>query len=101
MERKMTATPTTTQKPGLFGVCSGIAEDFGGFDPEYLRAAFVIAMLANAYYVVGAYCALAVVVAVSRWAVPSVRKAKRAKPALVAETPAATQAAEFEYAQAA
>lgn len=61
-------------KPGLLGVCRAISEDFG-FNPEWLRAALVIAMLFAAGSVIVAYLAMGLVVALSRWLVPNRRRA--------------------------
>jgi phage shock protein PspC (stress-responsive transcriptional regulator) len=53
----------------VLGVCEGIGEDLG-FNPVYLRVAFAAGIFFAPLAVIGAYFALGVVVAASRWAFP-------------------------------
>lgn len=90
------STPSPAPKPNLFtrgdtlfGVCQGLGEDLG-FNPNWLRVAFAVLLLANPTMVVGTYVALAVVVFVSRviapdrrWALPTVTLPKLRLPRLL------------------
>jgi phage shock protein C len=107
MEPMMTDAVTTTEiarkaapKPGLFGICAAIGEDFG-FNPEYLRATLVFALLWNAAYVLAGYAAVGVVVAISRWLVPSARKTKKSAEIVPLDQATHTDAPAIAYARAA
>lgn len=64
-----------TRSDTLFGVCEALGEDFG-FHANFLRVPFAVGLLWNPWVVIGAYLALGVVVALSRWFVPSRQAAK-------------------------
>jgi phage shock protein PspC (stress-responsive transcriptional regulator) len=53
----------------ILGVCEAIGQDFG-FNPNWLRIAFCAPIYWNPAIVVGAYLALGVLVAVTRYAFP-------------------------------
>ena len=63
----------------VLGVCEGIGEDLG-FNPLWLRIAFASGIFFAPLAVVGAYLALGLVVAGSRWAFPVVAAAPSAAP---------------------
>ena len=58
----------------VLGVCEGIGEDLG-FNPLWLRIAFASGIFFAPLAVIGAYLALGLVVAGSRWAFPVVAAA--------------------------
>jgi phage shock protein PspC (stress-responsive transcriptional regulator) len=72
----------------LFGVCAGLAEDFG-VNPLWLRLVFAVALLWNPAVVVGVYAAAGVLVLASRLAFP---EPKLAAPAAAAAAEAAPSA---------
>ena len=76
-EKKMQSSDSNlfTRSDTLFGVCEGLGEDFG-FHPNFLRVPFAIGLLWNPWVVIGTYLALGLVVALSRWLVPSRRSSK-------------------------
>lgn len=53
----------------ILGVCQALGEDFG-FNPNWLRIAFAAAIYWNPALVIGAYLALGLVVAATRYLVP-------------------------------
>jgi phage shock protein PspC (stress-responsive transcriptional regulator) len=71
----------------LLGVCFAIGQDFG-FNPTYLRLCFAALLFWSTLAAVGAYMALGVVVAITRWIAP--------EPVPAAEEEA-EPAEEFEY----
>ena len=64
-----------TRSDTLFGVCEAIGQDFG-FHANLLRVPFAVGLLWNPWVMIGAYLVLGLVVALSRWLVPSRRPAK-------------------------
>ena len=56
----------------FFGVCHALGEDFG-FHPNWLRLAFALALFWNPLAAVGAYAAVGLVIAATRWLVPNPR----------------------------
>jgi phage shock protein PspC (stress-responsive transcriptional regulator) len=68
----------------LFGVCEALGTDFG-ISPNWLRIAFAAAVIYNLEYAIGAYLAVGLVVAITRFFYPSPRPAAVA-PAGPAET---------------
>ena len=67
----------------ILGVCEAIGQDFG-FNPTSLRVAFVAPIYWNPALIVGAYLALGLVVAATRFAFPDRKRAPAAAaPALV------------------
>jgi phage shock protein C len=67
----------------FLGVCQAIGDDFG-FSPDWLRVLFGAGVLYSPLAAIAAYCALGVVVALSRIIAPNQRIAP-APPQLVAE----------------
>ncbi len=69
----MTATPNQTnlmlRNDTILGVCEAIGQDFG-INPNWLRVAFCVPIYWNPMLVVGAYLALGLVVAATRFAFP-------------------------------
>jgi phage shock protein PspC (stress-responsive transcriptional regulator) len=59
-----------TRDDTFLGVCEGIGQDLG-FNPNYLRVALGVLILWNPTVVLGAYLALGLLVAVTRWIYPS------------------------------
>ena len=53
----------------ILGVCEAIGQDFG-FNPNWLRLAFCAPIYWNPMLVIGAYLALGVLVAATRYAFP-------------------------------
>ena len=68
----------------VLGVCEGIGEDLG-FNPLWLRIAFASGIFFAPMLVIGAYLALGVIVAGSRWAFPVVAAATPAAAASLIE----------------
>lgn len=58
----------------FLGVCEAIGQDFG-FNPNWLRVAFALALLPSPTITLGVYLGLAAIVAVSRFAFPARTKA--------------------------
>jgi phage shock protein C len=90
----------TAQTPNLafrndtiLGVCEAIGQDFG-FNPNWLRLAFCAPIYWNPALVIGAYLALGVLVAATRYAFPdrTVGVVEGDKPAT--QAPAATEIVE-------
>ena len=70
----MTAQATTNlvlRNDTILGVCEAIGQDFG-FNPNWLRIAFCVPIYLNPVAVIGAYLALGVMVAATRYAFPDV-----------------------------
>ncbi len=86
----------------LFGVCQAIGDDFG-FNPLVLRVAFALPLFWNPMAAIGAYLALGLLVALTRWMVPNPVPAAspQANEAAEAAPVAAEQEAEPELALAA
>lgn len=62
-------TPLPLRNDTILGICEAIGEDFG-FNPLWLRLAFVAPLFAAPMLTIAAYLALGVVVAASRYLVP-------------------------------
>ncbi len=58
----------------LLGVCEALGEDLG-FNPVFLRLAFAVGLFLNPVAVLGAYAALGVLVAFTRFVAPDPRSA--------------------------
>ena len=69
----------------IFGVCEALGQDFG-INPTWLRVAFCLPVFWNPLLVIGAYCALGVLVAALRFTLPDRKVAivEGSKPATVA-----------------
>ena len=63
----------------LLGVCFALGEDFG-FNPVYLRVPLAAVVLWSLPAALGAYAALGVLVAVSRWLAPNPAPSRTAEP---------------------
>ncbi len=68
----------------IFGVCEAIGQDFG-FNPNWLRIAFCAPVFWNPAFVIGAYLALGIVVAATRFAFPDRHAEAPAAPAQLVE----------------
>lgn len=79
-----------TRHDTFFGVCQAIGDDFG-FNPNYLRVLFGVAILWNPTAVFVTYLALGVVAMVSRWLFPTRPATRPAKAAPVLVTAATAQ----------
>ncbi len=87
----MTAQASTNlflRNDTILGVCEAIGQDFG-FNPNWLRVAFCVPIYWNPAVVVGAYLALGLVVAVTRFAIPDRKAQAQAAPAPLVEVEAA------------
>jgi len=62
-------TPLPLRNDTLLGVCEAIGQDFG-FNPLWLRLAFIPPMFFSATYTIAAYLALGAVVATTRYFAP-------------------------------
>ena len=67
--RFLDQTNLFTRDDTFFGVCHALGEDFG-FHPNWLRLAFALALFWNPLAAVGAYAAVGLVIAATRWLVP-------------------------------
>jgi len=65
-----TQTPLPLRNDTILGVCEAIGQDFG-FNPLWLRLAFIPPMFFSATLTIAAYLALGVVVAASRYFAPN------------------------------
>ena len=69
----MTAQASTTnlllRNDTILGVCEALGQDFG-INPTWLRAAFCVPIFWNPLLVIGAYLALGLVIAGTRFAFP-------------------------------
>lgn len=79
----------------ILGACEGIGQDFG-FNPNWLRVVFAGAFYWNPPAVIGAYVALAALVAISRLLFP-VPRAAAVDPVAPAGTLAAAVSANSEH----
>ena len=70
----MQSTNLFLRNDTIFGVCEAIGQDFG-FNSNWLRLAFCAPIFWNPGLVVGAYAALGLVVAITRFAFPDRRVA--------------------------
>ena len=77
-------TPLPLRNDTLLGVCEAIGQDFG-FNPLWLRLAFIPPMFFSASLTIGAYLALGVVVAASRYFAPSKPASEQVVEATAAE----------------
>jgi phage shock protein C len=68
----------------ILGVCEAIGQDFG-INPTWLRVAFCAPVFWNPAAVIGAYLALGLVVAATRYAFPDRHDAVKTAPAPLAE----------------
>jgi phage shock protein C len=94
-EEDRTALPL---RPDTFlGVCEAIGQDLG-INPNWLRIAFAPVILVSPMAAIGAYLALGIMVALSRWLFPAEHKAAAAKLEAVAsnEAPASVENVESE-----
>jgi phage shock protein PspC (stress-responsive transcriptional regulator) len=90
-----------TRDDTLFGVCEAIGTDFG-FNPNWLRAAFALPLIYSPLWTIAAYAALAIIVAISRFAFPARQPRKPTNLVrLEAQAPESLPAVEQEYAHAA
>ena len=62
-------TPLPLRNDTILGVCEAIGEDFG-FNPLWLRLAFIAPLFLQPMLTIGMYLALGAVVAASRYAFP-------------------------------
>ncbi|MET0374746.1 MAG: PspC domain-containing protein [Rhizorhabdus sp.] len=79
--------PVFARHDTFFGVCEAIGQDMG-FNPNYLRLAFALAILPAPVAVISGYIALGVLVMVSRLLFPIARKGTRAAEAMTTVQPA-------------
>jgi phage shock protein C len=63
-------TPLPLRNDTILGVCEAIGQDFG-FNPLWLRLAFVLPVFISPMYAIGAYLALGAVVAATRYFAPN------------------------------
>lgn len=61
--------PVFARHDTFFGVCEALGQDLG-FNADYLRVAFAVAILPAPVAVISIYVALGVLVALSRWLFP-------------------------------
>lgn len=71
----------------FLGVCEAIGQDFG-FNPNWLRIAFALALLPSPAITLGVYLGMGVLVAISRFAFPA-HRAVQVEAVRIASTPAA------------
>lgn len=69
-------TPLPLRNDTLLGVCEAIGQDFG-FNPLWLRLAFIPPMFFSATYTIAAYLALGAVVATTRYFAPNKRASEQ------------------------
>ena len=70
-EKNMTnQTPLPLRNDTILGVCEAIGQDFG-FNPLWLRLAFVVPVFISPTYAIGAYLALGAIVATTRYFAPN------------------------------
>jgi len=69
-ETMTTQTPLPLRSDTILGVCEAIGQDFG-FNPLWLRLAFVLPVFISPMYAIGAYLALGAVVAATRYFAPN------------------------------
>lgn len=63
-------TPLPLRNDTILGVCEAIGQDFG-FNPLWLRLAFVAPVFISPMYAIGTYLALGAVVAATRYFAPN------------------------------
>lgn len=63
-------TPLPLRNDTILGVCEAIGQDFG-FNPTWLRLAFIAPLFFAPYAAVGAYLGLGIVVAATRYFAPN------------------------------
>ena len=63
-------TPLPMRNDTILGVCEAIGQDFG-FNPTWLRLAFIAPLFFAPYVAVGAYLGLGIVVAATRYFAPN------------------------------
>ena len=68
-ERMTKPTPLPLRNDTLLGVCEAIGQDFG-FNPLWLRLAFIAPLFLQPALTIGVYLALGLVVAASRYFFP-------------------------------
>lgn len=83
-------SPVFARHDTFFGVCEALGQDLG-FNANYLRLAFALAILPAPVQVLAAYVVLGALVALSRWLFPV-----SGTGAQTAEAPAAAQPAPIE-----
>jgi phage shock protein PspC (stress-responsive transcriptional regulator) len=80
----MTANANTTnlmlRNDTILGVCEALGQDFG-INPTWLRVAFCVPVFWNPLAVIGAYMALGLVIAATRYAFPNRTVEVHANPA--------------------
>ncbi len=76
----------------LLGICEALGEDLG-FNPVFLRLAFAVGLFLNPVAVLGAYAALGILVAFTRFVAPDPRSEA---PVEAEAAPAAAQRPEAE-----
>jgi phage shock protein PspC (stress-responsive transcriptional regulator) len=69
-ETMTSQTPLPLRSDTILGVCEAIGQDFG-FNPLWLRLAFVLPVFISPMYAIGAYLALGAVVATTRYFAPN------------------------------
>ena len=70
-EENMTnQTPLPLRNDTILGVCEAIGQDFG-FNPLWLRLAFVVPVFLSPMYAIGGYLALGAIVATTRYFAPN------------------------------
>jgi len=84
----------------FFGICEAVGQDFG-FNPLYLRLAFVAPLFFFPVQTFAAYFALGGIVLMSRLLFPNKQAAAAEQPALLAAEPAAKEEKTEEFALAA
>jgi phage shock protein C len=62
-------TPLPLRHDNILGVCEAIGQDFG-FNPIYLRLAFIAPIFFAPAAAIGSYLALGLVVTATRWLAP-------------------------------
>ena len=63
-------TPLPLRSDTILGVCEAIGQDFG-FNPIWLRLAFVAPVFISPTYAIGGYLALGAIVAATRYFAPN------------------------------
>lgn len=68
-------TPLPLRSDTILGVCEAIGQDFG-FNPTWLRLAFIVPLFFAPYWAVGAYFGLGLIVAATHWFVKDQKPAE-------------------------
>jgi phage shock protein PspC (stress-responsive transcriptional regulator) len=63
-------TPLPLRHDTILGVCEAIGQEFG-FNPLWLRLAFIVPVFISPMYAIGAYLALGAIVAAARYFAPN------------------------------